>query len=97
MSIWGNENEYNWELEKELDREYDRQVAIDEFLYEQSLREEEKRKEREGLFPGVTLNGHGIHDRDIPYYDDDDSTDDTSAVDDKYSEYEDLPRFEKIR
>lgn len=56
MSIWGNENEYNWELEKELDREYDRQVAIDEFLYEQYLREEEKRKERKDLFSGVTLN-----------------------------------------
>lgn len=95
MGIWNDENKYDRELEDELDREFERQVAIDEFLYEQHLREEEKRKEREGLFPGVTLNGHGIHDRDIPYYDD--STDDTDIENDKYSEYEDLPRFEKIR
>ena len=98
MGICGNEDEYNWELEEELDREFDRQAALDEYLYDQYLREEEERKEREGLFPGVTLNGHGIHDRDIPYYNDDNSNNDDAEVEDnKYAEYEDLSQFERIR
>lgn len=97
MGIWGNEDKYNWELEEELDREFDRQAALDEYLYDQYLREEEERKEREGLFPGITLNGHAIHDRDLSYYDDDNSNnDDTDVKDNKYAEYEDLPQFERI-
>ena len=69
--------------------------VYDQYLYEQAMLEEETRKEREGLFPGITLNGHGIHEDDLPY--DDDYSSEDGIIDDKYAEYNDMPMFEKIR
>lgn len=87
-------NKFERDLEQELIDELAKSQALDEYYYYMAEKEEETRREREGIIPGVTLNGKGIQEHDIPRYDEDNTEEDD--VNDEYAEYEDLPRFEKI-